>query len=471
MSKQTRRDKIRARMAATGESYTTAKRALENTVRIDPSRDFTDAVQVLAEASGEPTQVVSLGVDGNGVLDTVDSALLRRNSSVPTSYVVGSPGGGKGGLIFPNAISALHTLLGANDTDAPFFRDRDTRAIAIAENVDALVGPFRGKCGPLAVLDYLRDFNLLHDAAHHRDETTGRGVLDGDPELLTAVDAITGSPDGEGRAAIQAMARRLSDTYPSFQGQIRATPQGRPELVFPTPGTPGWVAWYDQFRDGKMAIGAGRDGWVTLDFDHDPHWLFAGDAGTGKTALLRTLREAALAHPDRYEVHTIDPVGAGSLGGLFAGAPQTKEEAAAVLGEIVRDLGSPERAEALRAGRRVVVLVDAADVLLAADVQVLEQAASDIRSSLLTILQLGRSLGVHLVLATQNVSASIMGELLDHHFSARALLRPERTAAPQVLFADDLPADHAPLAQGWGWAWVAADGHGLRETLMYRFPA
>ena len=179
-------------------------------------------------------------------------------------------------------------------------------------------------------------------------------------------------------------------------------------------------------RDGLVALlGRTTEGPLQVDLCRDgPHALIAGTTGSGKSELLQTLIAGlALRHPpDRCSFLLVDYKG----GAAFA-------EAAALPHTVglVTDLDGRDTARALRSlgaelTRREQILaahgvVDVAslpeDVALARLVIVVDEFATlaeelpDFVPGLVGIAQRGRSLGVHLVLATQRPSGVVSPEI------------------------------------------------------------
>jgi S-DNA-T family DNA segregation ATPase FtsK/SpoIIIE len=206
----------------------------------------------------------------------------------------------------------------------------------------------------------------------------------------------------------------------------------------------------------RAAIGLGTEGPVELDLATDgPHLLVAGTTGAGKSELLRTLLVglAVGAPPAALQFMLIDFKG-GSAFDRLADLPHTvgvvtdlsPEGARRTLRSLEAELRARERT--LRASGAV-DLEDhrsrdgARDRPLARLVVVVDEFATLAREqpesldALLSIAQRGRSLGIHLVLATQR-PAGIVGEALRANLSARVALRLTREAdSADVLGAPD----------------------------------
>ena len=196
------------------------------------------------------------------------------------------------------------------------------------------------------------------------------------------------------------------------------------------PGAPSVAAgWARQDRSTRAVIGAGEAGPLAVDLAHDgPHGLVAGTTGSGKSELLQTLiASLAVANrPDLMNFVLIDYKG-GSAFKDCARLPHTvgmvtdldghqTERALASLGAelhrrelLLADVGAKDIEGYWRARRkgsqlaRLLIVIDEFAALL-------EELPSFL-DGLVDLARRGRSLGIHLILATQRpsgvVSASI----------------------------------------------------------------
>ncbi|WP_270263075.1 FtsK/SpoIIIE domain-containing protein [Kocuria marina] len=166
---------------------------------------------------------------------------------------------------------------------------------------------------------------------------------------------------------------------------------------------------------------------VRLD-DENPHLLVAGTTGCGKSEVLRTL-VTTLAHafpPDRLEFVFIDFKGGAALAPLTGlphvttlltdlGPDEVRRALAFLRSEVQRrervlsSLGLNDMAQLLRTGsgalplRELVIVVDEA--------RMLTDAFPDAGQQLAVIAAVGRSLGVHLVLATQRPQGALSADV------------------------------------------------------------
>ncbi|MFV0524197.1 MAG: FtsK/SpoIIIE domain-containing protein [Acidimicrobiales bacterium] len=187
-----------------------------------------------------------------------------------------------------------------------------------------------------------------------------------------------------------------------------------------------------------VPLGVDADGPVTVDLVADgPHLLIGGTTGAGKSELLASMVAGLVstAHPRQVNVLFVDFKG-GALADQFTGVPH-------VVGS-VSNLDPLEASRALRAlraelERRMTVLQGRArdraellarhpDVAFPALVIVIDEFATiarqlpDFMAGMIDLAQRGRSLGIHLVLATQRPSVAVDENVLANT-SIRVALR------------------------------------------------
>ena len=222
----------------------------------------------------------------------------------------------------------------------------------------------------------------------------------------------------------------------------------------------------------RTVIGVGRAGPVEIDLDRDgPHLLVAGTTGAGKSELLQTLVVglAAAAPPSVTSFLLVDYKGGAAFAGLL-GLPHAAglitdldaDLAARALTSLRAEIRSRESALA-RAGHPDLARWRAADpgapgrlVIVVDEFATLAADLPDFLAGLLDISRRGRSLGLHLVLATQR-PAGVVTPALRANIGARICLRVTDDAESRdVLDAPDaarLPRDRpgrAVLRTGTG---------------------
>ena len=190
--------------------------------------------------------------------------------------------------------------------------------------------------------------------------------------------------------------------------------------------------WRAGGRTARAPVGVSIDGAFFLDLERDgPHGLVAGTTGSGKSEFLQTLvASLALANrPDAIQFVLVDYKGASAFADC-AGLPhtvgfvtnldgsETQRALASLDAELRRreaclhqlraaDVNKaweydPGRAGAMGLARLVLVIDEFAELV---------QELPDFVTGLIRIARLGRSLGVHLILATQRPSGVVTGEM------------------------------------------------------------
>ncbi|MCK9894404.1 FtsK/SpoIIIE domain-containing protein [Frankia sp. AgB32] len=205
------------------------------------------------------------------------------------------------------------------------------------------------------------------------------------------------------------------------------------------PGVPGppdprvlVAAWAAQPASTRFPLGVGFDGPVVLDLVRDgPHALVAGTTGAGKSELLQTLVGALAAHnrPDELVFVLVDYKGGSAFRGCarlphtlgmvtdldpalavralesLAAELRRREEllAAAEAKDITHYRALRSRDPGLPALPRLLLVID--------EFATLAREVPDFIPGLVSLAQRGRSLGIHLVLATQRPAGVVTGDI------------------------------------------------------------
>ncbi|MFD0632106.1 FtsK/SpoIIIE domain-containing protein [Catenulispora yoronensis] len=234
-----------------------------------------------------------------------------------------------------------------------------------------------------------------------------------------------------------------------------------------------WRAAVGTLR-ARAVLGVTDHGEFEIDLDDDgPHALIAGTTGSGKSELLRTLIAAlaAGADPEHLTFALIDYKGGGALDecarlphavGLVTDLDEQLGERALRCLEAelrhrehalrgvglshVRDYQRLRDAERTRSGHcdlepmpRLVVVID--------EFATLVKALPEFVDALVSVAQRGRSLGMHLVMATQRPSGSV-NEAIKNNVKLRLALRLESASDSQDVI--DSPAAAGIGARQWG---------------------
>ena len=314
----------------------------------------------------------------------------------------------------------------------------------------------------------------------------------------TGVPRPVGRPDGLSVGEATALARRLARYRPAGAGGGGAAPAGLPDLLGLARGPIGRAA-LDALRAGRSAaerlhvpIGVDESGApVTLDLKESaeggsgPHGLCVGATGSGKSELLRTLVLGLVATHSSAELNLVlvdfkggaTFLGLGDLPHVSAVITNLSDElhlvdrmADALAGELTRRqellraagnmTGTAEYAAARRAGAHDLPALPALLVVVDEFSEMLAQRPEMI-DLLSTIGRLGRSLGIHLLLASQRLDEGRLRGL-DSHLSYRIALRTFSAAESRAVLG--VP-DAYQLPPAPGSAFLSA---GTGELVRFR---
>ena len=301
-----------------------------------------------------------------------------------------------------------------------------------------------------------------------------------DPDVATqhiTIDRIR--PDVAERAA-----RSLAPVRDASSGSVATSiPRTAPLLDVLGVGTPtaAWITenWARSRHYGlQFPIGIGADGVVTLDLVEDgPHTLIGGTSGAGKSELLQSMVASLAAHhsPERLNFLFVDYKG-GASSNVFGPLPHTVGYVTNLSAELSLRALTSLRAEL---NRRMRIMEgrakDLAEMLTVAPAEappslviIVDEFATLVKeipefvTGIVDIAQRGRSLGIHLVLATQRPSGSVNDNILANtnlRISLRMLDRSESTSVINSPEAAEIPV---PL-KGRGFARL-----GPRELVAFQ---
>jgi len=292
---------------------------------------------------------------------------------------------------------------------------------------------------------------------------TGTGVWHGDPAAPMAVAIRVG---GIAEATADRVARRLAALIDPECGDGASAPLPVDLRLADVEEPPGRLVeahqiaarWASAGADPtpSAVIGRSLDGPVDVDLVRDgPHALIAGTTGSGKSELLRTVVVALAARvgPDHLTFVLVDYKG-GATFDACVGLPHTVgvvtdlDEGLAERALISLDAELARRERALRAVAagdlteyrarpgvaplpRLVVVVD--------EFAALAQELPEFLRSLVGVAQRGRSLGVHLLLATQR-PAGVVSDEIRANTSLRIAMRLHDPVDAHDVVGSDVPA-------------------------------
>lgn len=214
-----------------------------------------------------------------------------------------------------------------------------------------------------------------------------------------------------------------------------------------------------QTPDGKMEV---------LDISKAPHMLIAGTTGSGKTIFLYSIIVSLLhKYPmEELEFLIVDPkqtdfVFFEDLPNLYGGHIVIEAEEALELIRRINDVDKPERMSSIRSCRsrdidsyneknpgnrmkRLIIIIDEyADLIQTAEMQ---GNRKEFEKFLSMLAQKVRSLGIHLIIATQRPSANIVTGVLKANIPYRISFRlPSHTDSQTIL---DMPGAENLLGKG-----------------------
>lgn len=218
--------------------------------------------------------------------------------------------------------------------------------------------------------------------------------------------------------------------------------------------------WVRGMHDPALPFAIGLDAHGPLDLDlvaDGPHTLIGGTSGAGKSELLQSMvASLAAAHsPERLNFLFVDYKG-GASSQVFQRLPHTVGYVTNLSADLALRALTSLRAElnrrmALLEGRAkdlAELLERRADdappslVIVVDEFATLAQEVPDFVAGIVDIAQRGRSLGIHLVLATQRPSGSVNENILANtnlRISLRMLDRAESTSILGCSDAADIP--------------------------------
>jgi DNA segregation ATPase FtsK/SpoIIIE, S-DNA-T family len=264
-------------------------------------------------------------------------------------------------------------------------------------------------------------------------------------------------------AVAERVARALSPVRDaSTASQATSIPRVAPLLDVLGVGRPSaqWISEQWHRRTGydlRFPIGVDAGGVLEIDLvEHGPHTLIGGTSGAGKSELLQSMVAALAARypPTRLNLMFVDYKG-GASSKVFEALPHTvgyvtnlsADLAARALTSLRAELNHRMRVMEGRAKDLATMLEEAPDDAPASLVIVVDEFATlvkevpDFVAGVIDVAQRGRSLGIHLILATQrpsNINENILANT-NLRISLRTIYRAESTSIVDSPAAAEIP--------------------------------
>ncbi|MGI9616445.1 MAG: FtsK/SpoIIIE domain-containing protein [Acidimicrobiales bacterium] len=304
-----------------------------------------------------------------------------------------------------------------------------------------------------------------------------RRLIDDRPSILTSPEPATTDQPIEIDRLTPARARRLARTLAPFRdAQVDDRSGGLPRVASLGEALSAdriderWVG--DRWKRARrrslpVPIGMTATGPFVIDLvEHGPHGLIGGTSGSGKSELLTSLVASLIAcHPPTHVTVLFVDYKGGSSSDPFVEAPHTVGCVTNLDPFLARRALSSLRAElnrrmALLAGRAkdLAELVDRypteappALVIVVDELAALVQDVPDFVAGLVDIAQRGRSLGIHLLLATQR-PAGVVNDNILANTNLRIALRMLDGAESSGLIGTNVAASIPTAARGRAFA-------------------
>ncbi|MEW1806139.1 FtsK/SpoIIIE domain-containing protein [Pseudarthrobacter sp. NPDC080039] len=308
------------------------------------------------------------------------------------------------------------------------------RGEALAAEADGVIRDAGVRHG-WQVLHFLQDLG--------KDPSSDVHLSGGTPAVMLNGGATAFVPDLVPEEVFAAYCRRLAGGHPPDKEQVNSVPAACSLAeVLPLAAGPTAERWEaNELSDGLVVpLGLGASGPKLLDLQADgPHLLVAGTTGSGKSELLRSLTLAlALSYPpERVNFFFIDFKGGSGLGplsGLVHCVGVQTDLSAADMDRTLTSLRAEVRLREMRLSAARVPDISAYRLTAAAkefvlpnlvividEFRMLVDDAPEVLRELLRIAATGRSLGIHLVMATQRPQGALTADIRANVTSSIAL--------------------------------------------------
>lgn len=261
--------------------------------------------------------------------------------------------------------------------------------------------------------------------------------------------------------------------------EILGTEEMSPELI---------LRLWETHTEYVVPIGFGENGLFTVDLVHDgPHGVVAGTTGSGKSEILKALLASLVAHltPEQLNLILVDFKG-GAAFAAFERLPHTigtisnldeqladrairalqaemrrRQRLFAAAGEGIENLPAYLATNPAEPLPRILFIVD--------EFKELVKEFPDVLASLVSVAAIGRTLGVHMILATQQ-PAGVVSEAILTNSNLRIAARVQKAEDSSSVISDGSAATISRFHRGRAYVQRGQDDLDLVQTAYVSAP-